>query len=277
MALNGQLNPAELTQVDGWALLTGPTARAYVAAKRYIEAHFNASIIISSPDGAYRSLARQIVVKALFGRLASVPGYSNHGLGIALDINNIGTMTNVVGGQAALDAIMARYGFVRNAGNGAGGIEQWHYTLAVVVNLAGLEGAQLLHDPIEPPETPEDEDMKLIQHKDRGIAVVGPGYFKGLTGEELSLAIQLYGNPTVFGDGPVGARQFDLVKSISTNGLSSPAAPIDQSALSNAIAAQVVAALPAGADAAIVASAVDAALTDNFGAIPAAVRAAIIK
>ena len=54
-------------------------------------------------------------------------------------------------------------------------------------------------------------------------------------------------------------------------------AAVDPAALSKAIADKVIASLPAGADATAIAAAVDAALADNFAAIPAATRAAIIK
>lgn len=157
---NGRLRPEELQTVDGWANLTPATARAYNAAKSYILQHFGIPLIISDPYGAYRSIVDQISVKAIYHGLAATPGYSNHGLGIAFDMNNITTVSRAVGGQAALDAIMARFGFVRDAGNGAGGIEQWHYTLRAIVNLSALEGAIELQEPIPEPPKEQEEEMK---------------------------------------------------------------------------------------------------------------------
>jgi hypothetical protein len=145
MSANGQLADSELTTVDGWARLTPSTAAAYLAAAAYVLLHFRIGFVITSPDGAYRSLARQVIVKAEFGIGAATPGYSNHGLGTAFDMFDITAVCAAVGGQAALDAIMARFGFVRDAGNGAGGIESWHYHLVAVVDLAGLTGATQLH------------------------------------------------------------------------------------------------------------------------------------
>ncbi|WP_439693319.1 hypothetical protein ACRQ4B_03610 [Curtobacterium sp. SP.BCo] len=58
--------------------------------------------------------------------------------------------------------------------------------------------------------------MKLIQSTNRGIAVVGPGYFRGLKNqEELQSAIKVWGNPIVGND-----RQFDVWKAIALQGTS---------------------------------------------------------
>ena len=58
----------------------------------------------------------------------------------------------------------------------------------------------------------------LIQHKDRGIALIAPGYFKAVTPEELQIAVARYGWPKVYDDSPVGAREFDLDVSLAVNG-----------------------------------------------------------
>lgn len=56
--------------------------------------------------------------------------------------------------------------------------------------------------------------MKLIQSTGRGIAVIGPGYFRGLKNQEdLQQAIILWGNPVVGND-----RQFDVWKAIALQG-----------------------------------------------------------
>ena len=69
------------------------------------------------------------------------------------------------------------------------------------------------------PTLQEDDDMAgLIQHKNRGIALIAPGYFKAVTPEELQIAVARYGWPKVYDDSPVGAREFDLDVSLAVNG-----------------------------------------------------------
>ncbi|GGL87769.1 hypothetical protein GCM10009706_28000 [Curtobacterium citreum] len=56
--------------------------------------------------------------------------------------------------------------------------------------------------------------MKLIQSTNRGIAVVGPGYFRGLKNqEELQAATMAWGQPVIGND-----RQFDVWKAIALQG-----------------------------------------------------------
>ena len=58
------------------------------------------------------------------------------------------------------------------------------------------------------------DDMKLIQSTNRGIALVGPGYFRLLRNdEEVFAAVALVGNPLIGND-----RQFDLWRSIAFDG-----------------------------------------------------------
>lgn len=67
-------------------------------------------------------------------------------------------------------------------------------------------------------QSEEDDMAGLIQHKDRGIALIAPGYFKAVTQEELQIAVARYGWPKVYDDSPVGAREFDLDVSLAVNG-----------------------------------------------------------
>ena len=58
------------------------------------------------------------------------------------------------------------------------------------------------------------DDMRLIQSPDRGIALIGAGYFRQLSNnEEVYAAVALVGNPLVGND-----RQFDLWRSIAFDG-----------------------------------------------------------
>ncbi|MEV0650816.1 M23 family metallopeptidase [Phytomonospora sp. NPDC050363] len=62
------------------------------------------------------------------------------------------------------------------------------------------------------------DNMKLIQSTNRGIALVGPGYFRPLrSDEEVHAAVALVGNPVVGND-----RQFDLWRSIAYDGQVKP-------------------------------------------------------
>ncbi|MGC4804846.1 peptidoglycan recognition protein family protein [Micromonospora sp. DT233] len=69
-----------------------------------------------------------------------------------------------------------------------------------------------------PPPDLSENDMKLIQSTNRGIALVGPGYFRPLSNnEEVYAAVALVGNPIVGND-----RQFDLWRSIAFDGQVKP-------------------------------------------------------
>ena len=73
--------------------------------------------------------------------------------------------------------------------------------------------------PLPTQKTVQEDDMAgLIQHKDRGIALIAPGYFKAVTPEELPIAVSRYGWPKIYDDSQVGAREFDLDVSLAVNG-----------------------------------------------------------
>ncbi|MFF0254798.1 hypothetical protein ACFYPW_20100 [Micromonospora zamorensis] len=58
------------------------------------------------------------------------------------------------------------------------------------------------------------DDMRLIQSPNRGIALIGAGYFRLLSStEEVQAAVLLVGNPLIGND-----RQFDLWRSIAFDG-----------------------------------------------------------
>jgi hypothetical protein len=175
--INGKLTDAELTTVDGWARLNLNTARAYLAAKAFILLHYGIALAISSPLGAYRTIADQVEAKRLYGILASVVGYSTHGFGAAFDEKDVAAVAAKVGGIAALDAIMARFGFARNASNGSGGTEEWHYALVAVVDLAGVSGMHpALIDPLIQPVKKARTPMMYLRNAQSGeIAAIPEG------------------------------------------------------------------------------------------------------
>jgi hypothetical protein len=165
MSTNGQLDPATLTQVDGWALLETNTARAWVDAAAEVLAVTGIRPIITSPIGAYRSYAQQVATKAEFtaagkGYQAAWPGTSNHGWGTAVDVNNISHFN-----QGQLDGLMRKHGFVRDVT-----FESWHYHH--VANAAADAGAVVASSsstplvPVGPLKPKEEEDMKFLYISD---------------------------------------------------------------------------------------------------------------
>lgn len=107
MAANGALPTASLAAVQGALALEGRTAAA-MAAMAADAAAAGRHIAIASPDGAYRTLARQIWMFEHPGRYPGKklarPGTSPHGLGTCVDI---------VGDLEWAIANAGRFGFTR--------------------------------------------------------------------------------------------------------------------------------------------------------------------
>ena len=123
MALNGQLDRASLSLVDGWAYLENNTARAWNAACAHMVKLGYPRPTITAPDGAYRDLAGQTYWKRYWTALgkpynAATPGYSNHGWGKAVDIFKVYLWPRDI-----LRAVFAQYGFTFNVAS-----EPWHCT-----------------------------------------------------------------------------------------------------------------------------------------------------
>ena len=107
----------------------------------------------------------------------------------------------------------------------------------------------------------EDDDMRVIQSKGRGIALVGPGYFRPLDQEQAEEAVGLYGKARVGND-----RQFDVWKAIHLQGTSAVAGQLA------AVAAQVKGVAPADVDEAALAELLAPKLT---GVPPAQIAEAL--
>jgi hypothetical protein len=75
-----------------------------------------------------------------------------------------------------------------------------------------LRAAAIVHG--SPTPTVQEDEMALIQHADRGIAMVGPGYFRPLPPNEVGPAVAVFGSPHIFGT----AAEFDLAKSACIGG-----------------------------------------------------------
>ncbi|MEU4778038.1 M23 family metallopeptidase [Micromonospora sp. NPDC023633] len=109
-------------------------------------------------------------------------------------------------------AVVGRSGGAAGApgsGSSTGPHLHWH-----MIDPAGRRINPLTYVNPNPPLDLWKDDMKLIQSPGRGIALVGPGYFRQLRNdEEVHAAVALAGNPLVGND-----RQFDLWRSIAYDG-----------------------------------------------------------
>ncbi len=127
---NGQIPPAVLCDVS-----FAPGARLRcdaAAALDRLDAAFHADrgghlVVVSS----YRDLAGQVEVKAARGELASAPGTSNHGRGIAVDLAGLGAVADFTEPTYLwLTAHAAAYGWHHPAAmepGGNGPPEPWHW------------------------------------------------------------------------------------------------------------------------------------------------------
>ncbi|QUW18902.1 M23 family metallopeptidase [Agrococcus sp. Marseille-Q4369] len=78
-----------------------------------------------------------------------------------------------------------------------------------------------LPDPIVAALTREDDDMRIIQAPNRGLALVGAGYYSHIRAEFLSSALAVWGPSTeVVG---LNDRQFDEARALATQGTVSDA------------------------------------------------------
>jgi hypothetical protein len=123
---NGQIPPAALQAIDpsGTHRLWAPAARAF----RALEADAAAAGVRIEVTDSYRPLADQERLareKGLFrhGGLAAVPGTSNHGWGLSLDLDLDGRAL------AWMRENAWRYGFVEDVPR-----EPWHWTYRPVGN-----------------------------------------------------------------------------------------------------------------------------------------------
>jgi hypothetical protein len=88
--------------------------------------------------------------------------------------------------------------------------DAWRAIADVFTDAPSLGGA--LSAPA--PTVQEDDDMQLIQGDTRGIALVGPGYFRHLNDdEEVAIATKMYGDPKVRDD-----RGYDVAKALALGG-----------------------------------------------------------
>lgn len=143
MASNGRLDTASLTKVDGWAFLEARAAVAWVAGcDKMVRLGFKRPTI-TAPDGAYRTLERQLYWKKFWSERglpgnAAWPGWSNHGFGTAVDIWDVWKWP-----QVTFRSVFREFGFVFDVPS-----EAWHMRHnGMYVNpdtmLAGGTGTQI--------------------------------------------------------------------------------------------------------------------------------------
>ncbi|MBS0231734.1 MAG: peptidoglycan-binding protein [Proteobacteria bacterium] len=160
---------------------------------------------ISGPDDAYRRLSVQVDYKNRYGPDAATPGTSSHGGWFqgresgALDIGNYEEI-----GKAAFYALAREAGFVVDFF----AWEPWH-----IIDYSPWD--------VPTSDTPltlsEEDTMIRIQSPGRGIALVGPGYYRHLTtDEEVEQSAALISKHLSGND-----RQFDLWVSLAFGGRTS--------------------------------------------------------
>ena len=127
---NGAISRDALCGVsfDSGALLRCDAARPLEELNKAFRAHFGRNLDVSS---SYRDFATQVLTKQLRGGLASAPGKSNHGRGLAVDFGGFGG-----GGQFDLPTYLwmkqhgPDYGWYHPPymePGGAGPFEPWHW------------------------------------------------------------------------------------------------------------------------------------------------------
>lgn len=154
MVTNGRIPVSEMVLRQGLYLWPS-TAHKFDLMDAWLVSLGYDHMVITQPYGGYRSIADQIKVKAEFGKGAATPGYSNHGLGTAWDIYNIGHYPDSIIAQAGV-----KFGLRRDAGNGVGGIESWH-----MHDYNGIVPAGEDIDPIvTPPVQKRKKSMSTLYH-----------------------------------------------------------------------------------------------------------------
>ena len=117
---NGTIPASLLGDVPGPnAGLLKPAALAYTAMHYESVRRFGVplTLIDGTVGRTYRSYARQVLAKRIYGSNAATPGFSNHGLGLATDLMSTAQ-------RRAIDAIGAHYGWAKRCSDAAW--EWWH-------------------------------------------------------------------------------------------------------------------------------------------------------
>lgn len=121
MASNGFLSASELAPIAGGGYLRKDAAAAWNAMAAYIYEVEGVRIQVTGPDSAYRPYDRQVYWRNYWcgqGNCgnAAIPGYSNHGDGIATDVPSFV--------RALIDKYGEKFGFAKKWSDAPG--EWWH-------------------------------------------------------------------------------------------------------------------------------------------------------
>lgn len=160
MTSNGRLPTSALAKIPG-GRLRKDAAEAWNAMNAESERRFGVTLRPTGPRSSYRSFSEQVALRRLYlagkGDLAAVPGTSNHGLGLAVDLATP-QMRHIV------DQIGAKYGWAKRWSDAP--TEWWHLKWRPG-SYAAVRAAQ---DPLA--EYPDDERENIRQYDDwkrRGV------------------------------------------------------------------------------------------------------------
>lgn len=205
---NGEIPLSALIPVGNGQFLRVDVARSLEALLSAYMAETGAGrpVVVSG----YRSrAAQQWELDHPRGQAIAAVGESTHGWAITVDLDGTGR-NPLTRFSRWLDLHAMRFGFRRTVWS-----ESWHYQGAFVAIAPAAEDVK----PILNIEV-KDEEMIRIQSTARGIALIGPGYFRHLTtNEEVEASTALVSKTLVGND-----RQFDLWRSLAIGGQSSPVA-----------------------------------------------------
>lgn len=202
---NGKLTDSQLAPLS-WTpphRLWPSAAAALTLLNAAYLAHFGVTIAVSD---SYRSLAGQEACTAKKGNLCAVPGTSNHGWGIAVDL---GGGIQQFGSPQHLWTIAngPTHGWHLPAWARATGSkpEAWHFEY----DIAGAPGDP---EPETPPIDPLEDTVKpfFIRRNDGAIVIVGPEGVRALTFEQWQVWQNL-GYTTAPGMGAMDPGPFDAV------------------------------------------------------------------
>lgn len=130
--MNGRLPISDLAPIGGGFYLRKDAARQYLAMQTEARRRFGSGIPLV---GAYRTYASQVYFRNLYlyhgGNLAAIPGTSNHGWGLAIDLS--GRRTRWI-----VDQVGSPYGWSKAHSDAPG--EWWHiaFDAAIVTKHAAV-------------------------------------------------------------------------------------------------------------------------------------------
>ena len=226
-ALNGRLDTALLVSVGGGQALRADAAAAWLGVVAEVRARFGISLVLTD---SYRPYAVQVQIfnerydpassgsgpfgdvrwwggvryVRMRGASAAVPGTSNHGLGVAVDVTGLGGFSGTT--YARLAAVAPAHGWSNASGRTID--EAWHWEYSPAAD----------NHPTPAPSAVQEDEMRIIAQTERGIWLMGAGFAHHFTPEEWSQFQQYPHGLTVTTIPAGGAGQvvFDMHRTIYT-------------------------------------------------------------